>query len=98
MTKVTVIACLIKIIMWCVLLGTGVWYLSSSLGGASLSYTSLDNFLLSIGVRDGNITSTNGCFLCGYINELFNIMGDATVRFWTVLLDNLWVYWPYYMW
>lgn len=91
MTKVNVIAFLIKIIMWCVLLGTGVWYLSSSLGGASLSYTSLDNFLLSIGVRDGNITSANGCFLCGYINELFNVMGDATVRFWTVLLDNLWV-------
>ena len=91
MTKVSIISFLIKLLLWGILLGVGVWYLSSALGGASLSYTSMDNFLMSIGVHDGNITNANGCFLCGYLSDLFSVLNDATVRFWTVLVDNLWV-------
>lgn len=91
MTKLKIITFLVKLVLWCLLLGTGVWYISSSIGGTSLSYTSLDNFLSSIGVHDGNIASVNGCFLCVYISELFAVMGEATLRFWTVLVDNLWI-------
>lgn len=80
-----------KILMWVIALGLGVWYLSASLGGAALTYTSLDNFMVAIGVQNGDIASANGCFLCKYIADLFYVLGDATQKFWTAMLDNLWI-------
>ena len=35
----------VKVIMGAIALGVGIWYLSSSLGGSALTYTSMDNFL-----------------------------------------------------
>lgn len=81
----------LKILMGAIALGIGIWYLSSSLGGSSLSYISVDNFLQQIGVENGDITSANGCFLCKYIGELFAILGYATENFWTGIVHNLWI-------
>ena len=77
--------------MWATALGIGIWYLSSSLSGSSLTYTSVDNFLHAAGVQNGDISTANGCFLCGYIADLFGVLGDATEKFWTGMLDALWV-------
>ncbi len=73
-------------------LGIGVWYISYSLNDdASLGYASLDGFMNSIGVTDGNIANANGCFLCRYVGDLFNVLGDASERFWNFILHNLWI-------
>lgn len=72
-------------------LGIGIWYVSSSIGGTSLSYTSMDTFLNSIGATDGNIASVNGCFLCTYINDLFVVLGNASEKFWGAMVGNLWI-------
>jgi len=81
----------IKFTVGAVALGIGIWYLSSSIGGASLSYTSVDGFLQQIGVQDGDIASAKGCFLCGYIGELFATLGRATEMFWNGIVHNLWI-------
>ena len=81
----------LKFLMGAIALGIGIWYLSSSIGGASLSYTSVDSFLQQIGVQDGDIATANGCFLCGYIGELFAVLGRATEMFWNGIVHNLWV-------
>lgn len=81
----------LKILMGAVALGIGIWYLSSSIGGASLSYTSVDAFLQQIGVENGDIASANGCFLCKYIGELFGVLGRATEMFWNGIVHNLWI-------
>ena len=81
----------VKLLVCIIALGVGIWYLSSSIGGESLSYTNMDLFLQQIGATSGNAESVNGCFLCGYIEKLFGLLGDATETFWTALVDNLWI-------
>lgn len=53
MWKAKLILLAVKIVMWATALGIGIWYLSSSLSGASLTYTSVDNFLNAAGVQIG---------------------------------------------
>ncbi|MBO4745973.1 MAG: hypothetical protein J5613_02805 [Alphaproteobacteria bacterium] len=82
---------LVRVVFIAIALGVGIWYLSSSIGGSTLSYTSMDTFLTAIGAPDGNIANANGCFLCTYINDLFIVLGRAAENFWTAMLDNLWI-------
>ena len=79
----------VKVIMGAIALGLGIWYLSSSIGGAALTYSSMSNFLTAIGAENGDIASVNGCFMCRYIADLFAVIGDATELFWTAILDGL---------
>ena len=66
MLKLKLIVLAVKIIMGAIALGLGIWYLSSSIGGEALTYTSMDNFLNAVGVENGDIATANGCFMCGY--------------------------------
>ena len=91
MIKAKLILLGVKILMWGVALGVGIWYLSSSLSGASLTYTSVDNFLKAAGVQNGDMATANGCFMCRYVSELFGVLGSATEKFWTSMLDALWI-------
>lgn len=91
MIKAWLISSGIKFLTGAILLGIGIWYLSSSIGGASLSYTSVSNFMQQIGVQNGDIASANGCFLCGYIADLFDVIGRATEMFWNGIVKNLWI-------
>lgn len=80
--------------MWIALLGMGIWYLSSSLGGASLSYTSLDSFMRAVGACEGDvcdIASANGCFLCPYVERLFYTIGQAAYAFWNAVIEHIWI-------
>lgn len=79
----------VKLLMGAIALGVGIWYLSSSIGGAALTYSSTENFLTAIGVEDGNIANASGCFLCKYISDLFSAVGTATEQFWSALLNGL---------
>ncbi len=81
----------IKILFGAIALGVGIWYLSSSIGGASLSYTNMNLFMQQIGVENGDISSANGCFLCKYIGELFAVLGRATEMFWDKIVGHLWI-------
>lgn len=81
----------LKALMVIIALGVGIWYLSHSIGGASLSYISVDSFMQQIGVQDGNLATVNGCFLCEYVNQLFVVLGHATEMFWTGIVRNLWI-------
>ena len=81
----------LKFLMGAIALGIGVWYLSSSLGGTSLSYTSVDAFMQQIGASNGDVASVNGCFLCSYIGDLFAVLGRATEMFWNGIVHNLWI-------
>jgi len=85
------ISFLVKFLTGATILGVGIWYLSSSLDGSSLSYTSLNNFMQQIGVQNGDIASANGCFLCKYITQLFDVIGHATELFWTNIVQHLWI-------
>ena len=89
--KATLISIAIRFLMGAIALGIGIWYLSSSLSGAAITYTSMDNFLGAIGVENGDIATANGCFLCGYISELFAVIGRAAELFWTAMVDNIWI-------
>lgn len=80
----------IRVVMSIVALGIGIWYMSSSISGTSISYTSMDSFLTAIGVGS-DIADANGCFLCGYISELFAVIGRATEMFWTKMVNHLWI-------
>lgn len=91
MLKAKLILIAVRLIMGAIALGLGIWYLSASLGGSALTYTSMKNFLTAAGVENGDISSANGCFMCGYISDLFSVIGDATERFWTLMVDNLWI-------
>jgi len=82
---------LVRFVFGAIALGVGIWYLSSSIGGASLSYTNIDNFMSAIGAGDGNVASVNGCFMCQYVNDLFAVLGNAAEIFWNAILDNLWI-------
>ncbi len=90
MIKAKIILLIVKILLGAIALGLGIWYLSSSISGASITYTSMDNFLNAIGAGE-DIASTNGCFLCKYITELFGVLGNATERFWDTIVNTLWV-------
>lgn len=90
MMKAKLISIAIRVVMWAIALGLGIWYLSSSIGGAALTYTSMDNFMSAIGASD-NIAAANGCFMCGYVAELFTVISDAAEMFWTAMLDNIWI-------
>ena len=76
--------------MGAIALGVGIWYLSSSLGGSSLTYTSMETFLGTIGAGD-DIAAANGCFMCEYITELFATIGRATEMFWNASLNLIWI-------
>ena len=89
--KAKLIMIAIKFIMGAIALGIGIWYLSSSIGGAAITYTSMNNFMTAIGAADGNVASVNGCFLCGYIEQLFAVIGSAAEMFWTAMVDNIWI-------
>ncbi len=73
-------------------LGIGIWYMSKSIGGGAITYTSMSGFLDAIGVKGGDIASANGCFLCGYIEKLFHAIGLRAENFWTAMLDNMWIF------
>ena len=77
----------IKLLLGAIALCVGIWYLSHSIGGASLSYTSIDNFMKQISTN-GTI---NGCFLCVYIEKLFDVIGNATEMFWNGIVSHLWI-------
>ena len=81
----------LKFLMGAIALGIGIWYLSSSIGGASLSYTSVSAFMQQIGATDGDVSNVNGCFLCVYIGDLFAVLGRATEMFWNGIVHNLWI-------
>ena len=87
--KAKIILLLVKILMGATALGLGIWYLSSSINGDSISYTSMSSFMNAIGAGD-DIANANGCFLCKYVAELFGVLGDATEMFWTKIIDILW--------
>lgn len=91
MLKAKLISIAVKFIMGAIALGIGIWYISSSIGGASISYSSVNNFLSVIGVQNGDIASANGCFLCGYIEKLFAEIGNAAENFWVAMVDNIWI-------
>lgn len=90
MIKKWLISKAFKLVMGAIALGIGIWYLSSSIGGASLSYTSVDTFMQQINSATGE-SGVPGCFLCGYIGELFTVMGRATEMFWNGIVHNLWI-------
>lgn len=91
MLKAKIIVTLVKILMGLIAIGIGVWYLSSSIGGAAISYTSMEQFYTAIGVEDGNIATANGCFMCGYVGDLFAVIGNSAARIWTLMVDKLWI-------
>ena len=88
--KGKIILVLVRFLMGAIALGLGIWYLSSSINGASLTYTSMDNFLNAIGAGT-DIANTNGCFLCKYVTELFGVLGNATEMFWETIVNALWI-------
>lgn len=89
--KAQLIMIAIRLIMGAIALGLGIWYLSSSISGAALTYTSMNGFMNAVGATDGNVANVNGCFMCGYISELFGVISRATELFWTAMVDNLWI-------
>ena len=91
MLKAKLISILVRFIMGGAALGIGIWYLSSSIGGASLTYTSMPAFMNAIGAGNGDIASANGCFLCSYVQELFAAIGTGAQRFWTAMVDHIWI-------
>ncbi|MDR0741164.1 MAG: hypothetical protein LBF28_00110 [Rickettsiales bacterium] len=91
MLKAKLIMIAVKFSMGAIALGLGVWYVSSSIDGGSLGYSSMSGFLNAIGAGGGDISTANGCFLCGYIEKLFAAIGTATENFWMATVDNLWI-------
>ena len=66
--KAKIILLIVRLVMGAIALGLGVWYLSSSIGGAAITYTSMDNFLNAIGAGS-DIANANGCYLYHIILE-----------------------------
>ncbi len=89
--KAQLIMIAIRLLMGAIALGLGIWYLSSSISGAALTYTSMNGFMNAVGATDGNVANVNGCFMCGYISELFSVISRAAELFWTAMVDNLWI-------
>ena len=90
MNKFQWISIALKILGVAIALGLGIWYLSSSIGGDALTYTSLDSFMNAIGANSG-IDEVGHLFLGGYLVELLNMLGQASEMFWTGIVDNLWI-------
>lgn len=65
--------------------------MSSALGGASISYVNLNTFADAIGAGGGDLSTTNGCFMCSYIEDLFIILGDASITLWDKIIGKLWI-------
>ena len=82
---------LVRFLIGATVIGIGIWYVSSSIEDSPITYISTDDFLRSVGITDGNIGSANGCFLCGYIKDLFDVLGEAALSFWNAILENLWI-------
>ncbi|MCL2538368.1 MAG: hypothetical protein FWE52_02750 [Alphaproteobacteria bacterium] len=94
MLKAKIIIAAIKAFLWIALIGVGIWYLSSSIGGGTISYVSLESFLRATGAcQDGicDIAASNGCFLCPYIEQLFFTIGVAAESFWMAIIDHIWI-------
>ncbi len=90
MGKFRWISILLKILMIIAALSLGIWYLSSSIGGAALTYTSVDNFVLAIGAR-GGVENVGTMFLGKYVVDLLNMLGQASEIFWAGIVKNLWI-------
>lgn len=90
MTKFQWISIALKVLGVIIALGVGIWYLSSSIGGDALTYTSVDGFMTAIGVN-GGIEDVGTKFLGKYVIDLLNILGIASEMFWTGLVNNLWI-------
>lgn len=88
--KAKIILLIVRILLGAIALGLGIWYLSSSITGSALTYTSMDNFLNAIGAGE-DIANANGCFLCRYVSDLFGVLGNATEKFWDAIVNTLWV-------
>ena len=88
--KAKLIMFAIQFFLALIAIGVGMWYLSSSIGGDAITYTSMDGFLNAIGAGK-DIASANGCFLCKYIEDLFVVIGNAAEMFWTAMVDNIWI-------
>lgn len=91
MLKAKLIMLAVKTVMVLSIVGLGIWYLSSSIGGAAITYTSVDNFLTATGVKDGNLTTSNACFMCKYVMDMFSVIGNATEKFWNLMVDHIWI-------
>ena len=94
MLKSKLILMAVKAIMWIIAIGVGIWYLASSINGDAITYASMDQFLQAIGACNNgvcDISQANGCFLCPYVTQLFNVIGMATKDFWEALVNNLWI-------
>jgi hypothetical protein len=94
MLKSKLILIAVKSIMWLIAIGVGIWYLSSSINGDSISYASMNGFLQATGACSNgvcDIAASSGCFLCPYVSQLFNVIGVATADFWDALVGNLWI-------
>lgn len=89
--KKLLISGLVHFLIWAALIGIGIWYVTSSINGASITYSSMDSFMNAIGVTDGDISSANGCFMCGYVSDLFTVLGQAAELFWETMLEHLWL-------
>ena len=90
MLKAKIIALIIKIVFVLIALGLGIWYLSSSIGGAALTYTSVDSFMYAIGAN-GSIENVGNMFLGKYVVDLLNMLGQASEMFWVAIVKNLWI-------
>ncbi|MFQ6777681.1 MAG: hypothetical protein ACLRFI_00060 [Alphaproteobacteria bacterium] len=88
--KIKIISTALKFVLALVAIGTGVWYLSHSIGDANLPFVSMDSFMSAINAN-GNTSNTNGCFLCNYISELFETIGRTSEMFWKTIIGNLWL-------
>jgi hypothetical protein len=81
-------------LLWGGALGLGVYYMSSSINGTSIGYTSLTGFLKATGACVGDscdLAATQGCILCPYVGKLFYTIGLAAQRFWGAIIDNIWI-------
>jgi hypothetical protein len=94
MLKSKLILTAVKALMWIIAIGVGIWYLSASINGDSITYASMNGFLAATGACVGDvcdISVSSGCFLCPYVAQLFNVIGVATADFWDALVGNLWI-------
>ncbi|MBQ9540281.1 MAG: hypothetical protein IJU89_02550 [Alphaproteobacteria bacterium] len=90
MQKFKWISLLLKVLGIIIALGLGIWYLSSSIGGAALTYTSVDAFMHAIGADNG-IENIGTMFLGTYVIELLDMLGVASEMFWAGIVKNLWI-------
>lgn len=90
MNKFQWIAIILKIVGVLIAIGLGIWYLSSSIGGSAITYTSVDSFMTAIGAQD-DVSNAGTLFLGSYVVELLNMLGQASEMFWAGIVDNLWI-------